>query len=98
MPDHQKGTGVCARDERLIRPHIAYTDAPERCEPRPSWTLVSYEQSLTSALDDYIAKVLSQVVEDVPANTSRALLPEDITNPILKRSARIGKIRHLRIL
>jgi hypothetical protein len=41
---------------------------------------------------------LSQVVEDVPANTSRALLPEDITNPILKRSARIGKIRHLRIL
>jgi hypothetical protein len=38
------------------------------------------------------------VVEDVPANTSRALLPEDITNPILKRSARIGKIRHLRIL
>jgi hypothetical protein len=28
----------------------------------------------------------------------RALLPEGITNPILKRSARIGKIRHLRIL
>jgi hypothetical protein len=38
------------------------------------------------------------VVEDVPANIPRALLPEGITNPILKRSARIGKIRHLRIL
>ena len=53
---------------------------------------------MASALDDYIAKVLSQVAEDVPANTSRALLPADITDPILKRSARIGKIRHLRIL
>ena len=41
---------------------------------------------------------LSQVVEDVPANIPRALLPEYITDLILKRSARIGKIRHLRIL
>jgi hypothetical protein len=60
--------------------------------------LVSYEHSLASAPDDYIAKVPSQVVKDVPANIPRALLPEYITDLILKRSARIGKIRHLRIL
>ena len=59
---------------------------------------VSYEHSLASAPDDYIAKVPSQVVEDVPANIPRALLPEYIADLILKRSARIGKIRHLRIL
>ncbi len=59
---------------------------------------VSYEHSLASAPDDYIAKVPSQVVEGVPANIPRALLPEYITDLILKRSARIGKIRHLRIL
>jgi hypothetical protein len=59
---------------------------------------VSYEHSLASAPDDYVAKVPSQVVEDVPANIPRALLPEYITGLILKRSARIGRIRHLRIL
>jgi hypothetical protein len=59
---------------------------------------VSYEHSLASAPDDYIAKVASQVVEDVPADIPRALLPEFIKDLILKRSARIGKIRGLRIL
>jgi hypothetical protein len=59
---------------------------------------VSYEHSLASAPNDYIAKVPSQVVKDVPANIPRALLPEYITDLLLKRSARIGKIRHLRIL
>jgi hypothetical protein len=59
---------------------------------------VSYEHSLASVPDDYIAKVASQVVEDVPANIPRALLPEFIKDLILKRSARIGKIRALRIL
>ena len=59
---------------------------------------VSYEHGLASAPDDYIAKVSSQVVEDVPANIPRALLPEFIKDLILKRSARIGKIRGLRIL
>jgi hypothetical protein len=59
---------------------------------------VSYEHSLASAPDDYIAQVPSQVVEDVPANIPRALLPEYITDLILKRSARIGRIRRLRIL
>jgi hypothetical protein len=34
----------------------------------------------------------------VPANIPRALLPEYITDLILKRSMRIGKIRHLRII
>ena len=59
---------------------------------------VSYEHSLTGVPDDYIAKVPPQVVEDVPANIPRALLLGYITDLILKRSARIGKIRHLRIL
>jgi hypothetical protein len=59
---------------------------------------VNYEHSLASAIDDYIAKVPSQVVEGVPANIPRALLPEFITDFILKRSTRIGKIRHLRII
>ena len=59
---------------------------------------VSYEHSLASAPDDFIAKVPSQVVEGVPANIPRALLPEYITDLILKRSVRIGKIRHLRII
>jgi hypothetical protein len=59
---------------------------------------VSYEHSLASAPGDYIAKVPSQVVEGVPANIPRALLPEYITDLILERSVRIGKIRHLRII
>ena len=59
---------------------------------------VSYEHSLASAPDDFIAKVPSQVVEGVPANIPRALLPEYITDLILKRSVRIGKIRHLRVI
>lgn len=59
---------------------------------------VSYEHSLASAPDDYIAKVPSQVVEGVPANIPRAFLPEFISDLILKRSARIGKIRNLRLL
>ena len=52
---------------------------------------VSYEHSLESAPDDYIAKVPSQVVKDVPANIPRALLPEFISDLILKRSVRIGR-------
>jgi hypothetical protein len=59
---------------------------------------VCYEYSLASVPDDYIAKVPSQVVEDVPANIPCALLPAYITDLILKRSARIGKIRPLYIL
>jgi hypothetical protein len=59
---------------------------------------VSYEHSLASAPEDFIAKVPSQLVEGVPANIPRALLPEFISNLILKRSVRIGKIRNLRLL
>jgi len=43
-------------------------------------------------------RIASQVVEDVPANIPRALLPEYITELILSRSPQIGKIRNLRIL
>jgi hypothetical protein len=58
---------------------------------------VSYEHSLASAPEDFIAKVPSQLVEGVPANIPRALLPEFISDLILKRSVRIGKIRKLRL-
>ncbi|MFL9922325.1 hypothetical protein PQR75_45150 [Paraburkholderia fungorum] len=59
---------------------------------------VSYEHSLKNAPDEFIVQVPSQLVEDIPANVPRALLPEYITDLILKRSPRIGKIRYLRIL
>ena len=59
---------------------------------------VSYEHSLKNTPDEFIVQVPSQLVEDIPANVPRALLPEYITDLILKRSPRIGKIRYLRIL
>ena len=59
---------------------------------------VSYEHSLASAPEEFIAKVPSQLVEGVPANIPRALLPEFISDLIRKRSVRIGKIRKLRLL
>lgn len=59
---------------------------------------ISYEHSLASAPDDYIVHVPSQLVDDVPANIPRALLPEYIADLIRQRSPQIGKIRALRIL
>ncbi|MBO7752391.1 hypothetical protein [Burkholderia pseudomallei] len=59
---------------------------------------VSYEHSLASAPDAYIVNVPSQLVDDVPANIPRALLPEYIADLIRQRSPQIGKIRSLRIL
>lgn len=59
---------------------------------------VAYEHSLRSAPDDFIVQVPSQLVDDVPANIPRALLPEYITDMILKRSSQIAKVRNLRIL
>ncbi|MDE1005671.1 MAG: hypothetical protein OSB38_08390 [Paraburkholderia fungorum] len=59
---------------------------------------VSYEHSLASAPDDYIVNVPAQLVDDIPANIPRALLPEYIADLIRQRSPQIGKIRALRIL
>ncbi|MBW5285893.1 hypothetical protein [Burkholderia gladioli] len=59
---------------------------------------ISYEHSLASAPDDYIVHVPSQLIDDVPANLPRALLPEYIADLIRQRSPQIGKIRELRIL
>ncbi|MFB9124550.1 hypothetical protein E2553_37845 [Paraburkholderia dipogonis] len=59
---------------------------------------VSYEHSLASAPDDFIAQVPEQVITDVPASVPRALLPEFLTDLIRERSPRIGRIRNLRIL
>ncbi|QET31215.1 hypothetical protein L0Z11_04150 [Burkholderia multivorans] len=59
---------------------------------------VSYEHSLTDAPDDFIVRVPSQLIDDVPANIPPVLLPEYVTNLILQRSPQIGKIRNLRLL
>ncbi|AXE96304.1 hypothetical protein ACOCG7_09405 [Paraburkholderia sp. DD10] len=59
---------------------------------------VSFEHSLASAPNDFIARITSHRVDDVPANIPRALLAEFIADLILKRSPQIGRIRDLRIL
>ncbi|MFM0084511.1 hypothetical protein P0D72_37415 [Paraburkholderia sediminicola] len=59
---------------------------------------VTYEHSLSTAPDNFIVNVPSQLVCDVPATVPPALLPEFITRLILQRSPRIGRIRNLRIL
>jgi hypothetical protein len=59
---------------------------------------VSYEHSLASAPDEFIAHVDSQVVTNIPVNVPNALLPEFIANLIAERSPAIGKIRNLRII
>jgi hypothetical protein len=59
---------------------------------------VSYEHSLKSDPGAFIVQVPSQLVDGIPSNIPRALLPEYITELILSRSPTIGKIRNLRIL
>ncbi|WP_269503940.1 hypothetical protein [Burkholderia sp. IMCC1007] len=59
---------------------------------------VSYEHSLQSDPDRLIVQVPSQLVEGIPPNIPRALLPEYITDLILQRSPGIGRIRNLRVL
>ncbi len=59
---------------------------------------VAYEHTLKNDPEKFIVRIPSQLVEGVPANVPRALLPEYITELILKRSPQMGKISHLRIL
>lgn len=59
---------------------------------------VSYEHSLSEAPDDFVARVPSQIITDVPANVPPVLLPEFLTNLIQQRSPRIGRIRNLRVI
>lgn len=59
---------------------------------------VSYEHGLKSDPSAFIFQVPSQLIDRVPGNIPRALLPEYITELILGRSPTIGKIRNLRIL
>jgi len=59
---------------------------------------VSYEHILASSPDDFIARVASQLVDNVPAIIPRALLPEFIADLILERSPQIGRIRYMRVL
>lgn len=58
---------------------------------------VSFEHSLASAPDEFIVQVPCQTISDVPASGPHALLPEFITDPIRKRSPKIGRIGSLRI-
>ncbi|KVR14093.1 hypothetical protein WK11_29120 [Burkholderia ubonensis] len=59
---------------------------------------VTYEHSLKNAPDDFIVHVPSQLVEGVPANIPRALLPEYIADLTQHQSPQTGKIRYLRLL
>ncbi|CAB3774887.1 hypothetical protein [Paraburkholderia humisilvae] len=59
---------------------------------------VSYEHSLSANPNEFVVKVPSQLIVDVPANIPRALLPEFIANLIMQRSPQIGRIRNLRLL
>ncbi|WP_319002034.1 hypothetical protein [Burkholderia contaminans] len=59
---------------------------------------VAYEHSLKGNADDFIVSVPCQVVDDIPANIPRALLPEYLTELLLGRSPLIAKVRNLRIL
>lgn len=59
---------------------------------------VAYEYSLKDAPDDFVARVPSQLVNDIPANIARALLPEYMCDLLQQRSPQIARIRHLRIL
>lgn len=59
---------------------------------------VAYEHSLSDAPDDFIVRVPSQLIDDVPANIPPVLLPEYVTNLTLQRSPQIGKVRNLRLL
>ena len=86
MPRAAPAAGRIARSESL-------PGAPCIMEYR-----VSYEHSLANSPDDFIARVTSQLVDNVPANIPRALLPEIIADLILERSPQIGRIRYMRIL
>lgn len=59
---------------------------------------VSYEFSKKDEPQVFVGHVPSQLVEGVPANAPRALLPQYISALILQRSPSIGRIRNLRIL
>lgn len=59
---------------------------------------VTYEYSLSNAPDEYIGKVPSQLIREIPSNIAPALLPEFIKNLILQRSPQIANIRSLRLL
>ncbi|MEX3930369.1 hypothetical protein AB4Y32_00895 [Paraburkholderia phymatum] len=52
----------------------------------------AYENRLKGASDQFIVNVPSQLVENVPANVPRALLPGYITDLILQRSPQIGRV------
>jgi hypothetical protein len=54
---------------------------------------VSYEHSLAADPNDFVVLVPSQLVDDVPANVPRALLPEFIAELIKQRSPQIGRKR-----
>jgi len=91
-PRHSNRTGIRAASIQAAR-----IDFPTASRFAMQYR-VAYEHSLQSAPDDFVVQVPSQLVDDVPANIPRALLPEYITDMILNRSSQIAKIRNLRVL
>jgi hypothetical protein len=85
-----RGSEACVYIARITGPHISSSPAMQ-CR-------VAYEYSLNDAPEDFVTRVPSQVVDDVPANIPRALLPEYIVELLRQRSPQIARIRHLRIL
>lgn len=59
---------------------------------------ISYEHSSKGEPQAFVGHVPSQLVEGVPVNAPRALLPQYIAAIILQRSPSIERIRNLRIL
>jgi hypothetical protein len=59
---------------------------------------ISYEYSLKAAPENFVVHVPSQLVDGIPANIPRALLPEYIADLLRQRSSGIGRIRNLWVL
>jgi hypothetical protein len=46
---------------------------------------IAYEHCLQDAPDDFVVRVPSQLVDDIPANIAHALLPEYIADLLQRR-------------
>jgi hypothetical protein len=85
---------TASRADKALHRRIALQGQDSHGLPR------HYEHSLQNKPDEFIVHVPSQLVENIPANLPRALLPEYITDLIQSARPKSGRsgIRHLRIL
>lgn len=70
---------------------------PSGVARRPHYAM-QYRIACGHSLDDVVLHVPLHIVDDVPANIPRALLPEYITEGPQKRSPQIAMTRNLRML